>query len=507
MLNWLVAFKPKQVVRSGHVRAAAAALCTLTLEPDPPGHDDDVDAPSARQFACHALDAMSLGLPSKHVLGTVLEFVERYSRDGAADARIAALAVASCVVEGAAEGLRRHGGKGYALLRDVATGALGDSEDEVRRAAAVAILHLASHVQPEVADDADAILPPLLATLAAPELSERTRETVAGALDANLSNLGADTVEPILPQLMPPLMAVLETASADSHDTVLSTIASAAAASGGEAFAPYAQPLLGLLHRYVLLTSGSGLRLRAVATDCAGHVVQCLGKEAGKQLLPPFIQAAMQGFQLEDGLLKEYGHGLLSMAAELLQADFAPYLDAAVQLAFTSLAQVCDGRHKHVFVSIRILQSTLALEPSRAPCRTHVGAPGLCCHACCSCCGHHLSACDRHCLDLLLVKRATSQCTHSQARTPRLLHRNCTASCRKTLRLWQAVALKTRETALSTSLWAASRHCEYAETCCMHMCAMYGSVPALLALCMMQGVGAETMDVDNTCDTCICVQL
>ena len=63
-------------------------------------------------------------------------------------------------------------------------------------------------------------------------------------------------------------------------------------------------------------------------------MIQCLGKQAGRELLPPFIAAAAQGFELNDALLKEYGHGLLAMAAELLEADFAPYLPAAAALAF-----------------------------------------------------------------------------------------------------------------------------------------------------------------------------
>ena len=131
------------------------------------------------------------------------------------------------------------------------------------------LYRFAGCMQPEAADDADAYLPPLLAALAAPAATQRTRETAAAALDACLTFLGDDTVPQYLDQLMPPLLAMLESAPVDMHDTVLSCCASAAAAAGQQ-FAPYARTLLPLLHRAMALRSGTGVRVRAVATDCAG---------------------------------------------------------------------------------------------------------------------------------------------------------------------------------------------------------------------------------------------
>jgi hypothetical protein len=338
IINWLAAFKPKQFARAGNASDVTAELCKLTLEEDPSGHDDAIDPPTARAFACHSLDSMALSLPSNHTLPVVLNFVSTCSADTRPAVRVAALAAGGCIVEGCADALRRGGG--YRGLRDAALAALVDEEDDVRRAAAVCVLHLATHIQPEAADDCDIFLPPLLAALASPVQSERTRETVAGALDSCLMCLGAESVIPYLPQLMPPLLAMLETAQQGSHDTVLACAASAAAAAE-EAFAPYATSLLPILQRYLSHTARGALNARAVATDCAGHVIKCLGKEAGKQLLPPFIVAAAQGFALGDPVLREYGHGLQSMAAELLEDDFVPYLATAVELAFSSLDVVC----------------------------------------------------------------------------------------------------------------------------------------------------------------------
>ena len=71
-----------------------------------------------------------------------------------------------------------------------------------------------------------------------------------------------------------------------------------------------------------------------------------MGREAAQGLVQPFLAAAAEGFHLGDTLLKEYGHGLFSMAAELLGEDFAPFLQDAATLAVQSLSEVCANcRH------------------------------------------------------------------------------------------------------------------------------------------------------------------
>ena len=172
------------------------------------------------------------------------------------------------------DSLRRGRCASYKALRDAAVAGLADSDDTVRRAAASAVLQLTMHVQPEAADDADVILPPLIAALAVEQQPARAREAVAAALDACLASLDDETVPQHLAQFMPPLLQMLETAPASAHDTVLSCVASAAAASGA-AFAPYAQAVLPRLARAMQAKAATALRMRAMATDCAGARCQC----------------------------------------------------------------------------------------------------------------------------------------------------------------------------------------------------------------------------------------
>jgi hypothetical protein len=75
-------------------------------------------------------------------------------------------------------------------------------------------------------------------------------------------------------------------------------------------------------------------------------VAAALRPEAARELLPGFLNAALEGFALDDPLLKDYGYGLLAKGCEVLEQDFVPWLERSVQLAFESLDMVCLLGHR-----------------------------------------------------------------------------------------------------------------------------------------------------------------
>lgn len=48
MVQWLARYKPKQLARSGAVKAVMQVLCQLCAEPDPPEHDEADQLPAAK---------------------------------------------------------------------------------------------------------------------------------------------------------------------------------------------------------------------------------------------------------------------------------------------------------------------------------------------------------------------------------------------------------------------------------------------------------------------------
>jgi importin-4 len=332
-------------VRSGCVCELVSQLCLLATEPPPADHDPSLDPPSAREFSCHTLDTLALCLPSKHVLPVVSDFLARALAVPEATARAGALAVLAATVEGTADRLRRHGARGYVIARDAALTGLTDQDADVRHSAAVALVQISMHLQPEVSEDHATMLPPLLATIQpglSPSEAPRTIEAAVRAVDGVLACFPEGSLDVgYLGQLMPALITLLDKSSVTMHDTLLACATSAAAVATVTSFEPYAAKLLPHLQRYATATEKSFRGARAAATDCVGHVAAVLRPEVARELLPGFLNAALEGFRLGDPLLKDYGYGLLAKGCEVLEQEFVQWLERAVQLAFESLDAVC----------------------------------------------------------------------------------------------------------------------------------------------------------------------
>ena len=48
VVQWLARYKPRQLAKSGAVKAVMQALCQLCAEPDPSDHDDADQLPAAK---------------------------------------------------------------------------------------------------------------------------------------------------------------------------------------------------------------------------------------------------------------------------------------------------------------------------------------------------------------------------------------------------------------------------------------------------------------------------
>jgi hypothetical protein len=89
-----------------------------------------------------------------------------------------------------------------------------------------------------MSDLSDKAMPALVAALAS-ESNPEVIERVVHGLDNCIEHLDEDSLSVYLPNVMPPLLTLIERADARMHDTLLSCISSAAAA-GGEGFEPFA---------------------------------------------------------------------------------------------------------------------------------------------------------------------------------------------------------------------------------------------------------------------------
>lgn len=368
-------------------------------EPGSGDSDDEGGDVPLSTLAAQALDVLALNLPSRSVLPAALAFVAAAAGAQQPRARRAGMVVLLVIAEGCADGFRK-GSEGSAssrpLLADavaaVSAGLRDATSPGVRSQAAYALGQLAEHCQPEISAHVAAALPAALDALAAASVDDGTGKPLGrGAAQACYaievlldamedeeeeeggeqqggggsaaggsgggrspgSSGGAALVRSLLPSLVPSLVAVLARGSPETQHAALGALASAAVASG-PAFAPHAPAVLPALSHFMQATGGGAgqqqqhpssavasqeaLRLRARATEAAGVVAACLGREGAGPLLNEMVPVMLAGFDLDDAELREYTHGALANVAALLGPGAAPLLPRAVPAALASLA-------------------------------------------------------------------------------------------------------------------------------------------------------------------------
>ncbi|CAG9461228.1 unnamed protein product [Pedinophyceae sp. YPF-701] len=327
VIHMLASYKPKLLSKSGLAAEVTGNLCKLLCEPDPEDHDESSQA-SARKFGGQALDEVARGVSSKHVLPTVLSFLESAVHNQDANIRAAGVDAVGIVAEGCSEPLRKK----LKVILSVTLAGMNDAEPVVRRKAAGTLGQLAEWLQPDIVEYHQEVIPALFKILhdSDPDVAE------AGcyALDTFCEYLG-DDILPFVGQLMEALVALLKNSPLRVQELALSAMASIAA-SAETAFTPHAEQLLPLLHQLMTRTEDDILSARARATECAGLVLQAIGKEQAIKAAGPFVDATMAGFALDFSELREWSYGFFAHLADVLGEDAKPLVSQVVPRALTS---------------------------------------------------------------------------------------------------------------------------------------------------------------------------
>ena len=92
---------------------------------------------------------------------------------------------------------------------------------------------------------------------------------------------------------MAKLLEVVQSGNADTQETALGAIASAANAAGAS-FQPYVQAVFPVLSQYMEATDASMLKRRSRATEAMGLMATAVGKEVIGPLVSNIMQAALK---------------------------------------------------------------------------------------------------------------------------------------------------------------------------------------------------------------------
>ncbi|KAK1386133.1 importin-4 [Heracleum sosnowskyi] len=324
IISWLAKYKFNSLKKHKLIIPILQVMCPLLAESTDRDEDDDL-APD--RAAAEVIDTMALNL-SKHVFPPVFEFASLSSKNVNPKFREASVTSLGIISEGCSDLMKSK----LEPILLIVLGSLGDSEQMVRGAASFAMGQFAEYLQPEICDHYESVIPCLLSALEDP--SDEVKEKSYYALAAFCENMGEEIL-PFLDPLMGKLLAALQSSPRNLQETCMSAIGSVASAAE-KAFIPYAEKVLELMKHFMVLTNDEDLRSRARATELAGIVAMSVGRTRMEPILPPFIEAAINGYGLEFSELREYTHGFLSNVAEILDDGFTQYLPHVVPLAFSS---------------------------------------------------------------------------------------------------------------------------------------------------------------------------
>ncbi|KAL3153296.1 hypothetical protein ABBQ38_011641 [Trebouxia sp. C0009 RCD-2024] len=331
IVNWLAQFKPKQLSKQQLVKPILEALCKLCAEPEPEDHDQD-DQLSANKFASQAIDTLALNLQNRWVFPPCLSFAKEAIQSGDPNTRAAGCTVLVVCAEGCCDACTTH----LAEVLQVVVRGLQDSEAIVRSQAAFALGQLAEYCQPDINEHYKELLPGVFHVMHDP--NPQVQQQACYALDAFCENLGPEELQGYLEPLMGKLLEVVSTGDADTQETALGAIASAANAAG-PSFQPYVQAVFPVLRHYMEATDPAFMKRRCRASEAMGLMATAVGKDAIAPMVQDIMQAALKGMSIDDSELREYTHGLFGSMAAILKQDFQPFLATCVAAALASCNQ------------------------------------------------------------------------------------------------------------------------------------------------------------------------
>lgn len=152
IVSWLAKYKPKTLVRHKLVTPILTVMCPILAEPDARHSESDV---SSDRAAAEVLDTMAMNLPKKHVFPPVLFFAMANFKNPDHNWREAAVMALGVISEGCYEVMKGQLDDVLCLVLE----ALTDSEKMVRGAASFALGQFAEHLQPEIVEHYQRVLP------------------------------------------------------------------------------------------------------------------------------------------------------------------------------------------------------------------------------------------------------------------------------------------------------------------------------------------------------------
>lgn len=307
--------------------------------------DDDKDEDTPMNCANQTLDLLALHIPPEKILPHILEHVEPALKGDNLYAKKAAYLAMAVLVEGCSDYIRNKYLEQF--LKCVVQG-ITDNAGVVRNAALFALGQFSEHLQPEISDYADELLPVLFQYLQ--QLCTRINQQGEGgkeppgvdrmfyALEMFCENLG-DRLVPYLPVLMESLFVSLNVNNSPHLRELAISAIGATANAAKEELVPYFAQIMDALKIYLTKEQPEEtLCLQIQAVDTLGVLARTVGEETFRPLAQETLQLAMMLLKnVDDPDLRKSVYGLLASISTVIKGDIAVVLPDVVEIMLNSI--------------------------------------------------------------------------------------------------------------------------------------------------------------------------
>ncbi|XP_052872222.1 importin-4-like [Anopheles cruzii] len=346
-VGWLVRLKKKMIIKQKLVEPIVVALFRLmSVAPDVEDEDEEyfgsneVSTPST--CATQSLDVLALHIPPKQLIPPLMALLDPALSGADPLAKKAAYLSIAVIAEGCSEHICS---KYLRVLLDVIKNGITDPNVMIRNAALFALGQFSEHLQPEISQHAEEILPILFEFLQQLCLQIRSGgkepqhiDRVFYALETFCENLEEQLI-PHLPVLMERLFESLDTRNT-VHLRELSLTAIAATANAAkENMLPYFPRLIDCLKLYLVRSDEEDIcTLRPQAIDTFAALVRTIGKD---NFLPLAVDTLNLGLTMLDGCndpdLRRSCYNLFASMASSVKEDMAGSLTKIVEAMLESV--------------------------------------------------------------------------------------------------------------------------------------------------------------------------
>lgn len=208
-----------------------------------------------------------------------------------------------------------------------------DDTPLVRAAACVALTQFADYLQPDITEYHKIVITSLFFALEKGG-TETVRKKSCIALEVFCENLGPQ-ISTYTEPLMQKLLGIITQNENALMEEAISAI-KACAIAANEGFLPYFNTTIKIIGEIMSSKNEEHLKLRAMATECAGAI----GAAVGRQHFDPYLQDsfrfAMEGMTVDSFELRESGYSFFGSIATMMGTDFLPYLAKVLPLTLAT---------------------------------------------------------------------------------------------------------------------------------------------------------------------------